>query len=746
MNSTTIDPQATSLARPTADPPILPSVKLATIPDVADVGDTAGEAAVLALIPVSDSFPLWDAMGDYKAKLTKGHEPPARPIDGPLCCQRFAANRWRGLDVNQETVIRYHPCGACDGCQGWERYKRGVRLRFLLPVDHAAPVTVIEFTDLADVDAAAAIRAKVSRAISDTEFDNDKWKASVKIISEDHTGLIVVMPTVFPGGAGMELEERIAKLGGTFDIRLLTADDVFRLIPHTVTVDGENSGRRLTTFGYWPNFGDDDLPVWEFSDGEYETTPASDWPEPLPDGTQPYPKPTPPTLARLTRRSFPREWQAWLNSGDWASRGNIGGMMTDLTNVAQLLQQDTLTEFEYSELRSRRAMLTLLAEMEGYDGPRALVRHSIDYFIGLRPWRVSYAPILQAAGMEHPDVMCFVCGQGVADRKLYGQCDVCQPPPPPPKPPPVIEIPFFVNRKYVYPLGTAGLEVLLSGLTGGLLKARTEGGHKGRLTLVCLGGPFRGLPPDAYHGNCKADGLCMAYGYRNEQHIDWSRRTGIVLLDIDDVADADLDDVRRRFEDFEPTTALWLSASGHGFKVGVATTPTPATIPEGRDAWGAAALAAKELLTGIKYKIDPTHSAVQPAFLAHDPKAIAREPLTRLSWADGDFQRARPKDAAYAIPAWTPIKGQGVGELVKALTWETGSRSSTLFRLGVEAGSRGLDLADCLPDAMRAAEQTGLVADYGRQCIRHFVRGHERGMSTLCIEFGVLAAPAQQGD
>ena len=103
----------------------------------------------------------------------------------------------------------------------------------------------------------------------------------------------------------MELEERIAKLGGTFDIRLLTADDVFRLVPQTVTVDGENSGRRLTTFGYWPNFGDDDLPVWEFSDGEYEATPATDWPDPLPDGTQPYPKPTPPTLARLTRQNVP---------------------------------------------------------------------------------------------------------------------------------------------------------------------------------------------------------------------------------------------------------------------------------------------------------------------------------------------------------------------------------------------------------------------------------------------------------
>ncbi len=671
---------------------------------------------------------------------------PDRPIEGPLRCLRFAANRWRGLDVNRETVIRYHPCGACDGCQAWERYKRGVRLRFLLPVDGDAPVTVITFTDLEDVDAAAAIRAKVSRAITDTDWGDAECKASIKIISEDQTSLIVVLPRTMPGSGGMELEGRIAKLGGTFEVRRMSADDVFRLIPYTVTVDGENIGRRLTTFGDWPNFGDDELPIWEFSDGEIEPTPASDWPAKLPDGTQPYPKPTPPTFARLERSKLPRVAQSWLNAGNWVDRGNVGGMVSDLVNIAQLMQQDNLTEFEYNELRSRRVMLTLLAEMEGYDGPRALIRHTVDYIIGLRPWRVSYAPVLQAAGIEHPDVMCFFCGQGAAVHELYGQCYVCRPPPPPPPPPPVIEIPFFANRKHVHPIGTAGLEVLLSGIRDGLLKERTDGGHKGRLTLVCLGGPFRGLPPDAYHGHCKADGLCMAYGYRNEQHIDWDKRTGIVLLDIDDVADADLDDVRQRFEDFEPTTALWLSASGHGFKVGVSTTPIPASIPEGRDAWGAAALAAADLLTGIAYKIDPTHSAVQPAFLAHDPKAIARDPLTRLTWADGDFQRARPKEAAYVVPAWTPIKGQGIGELVKALTWETGSRSSTLFRLGVEAGSRGLDLADCLPDATRAAEQTGLVADYGRQCIRHFVRGHERGMSTLCIEFGVLAAPAQQGD
>ena len=738
MNFTTIDPQAASLARPTADPPILPSVELATIPDVADV---AAEAAVLALIPAPVGLPLWGALGDHKERSTERHELPSRPIEGPLCCLRFAATRWRGLDVNREIVIRYHACGACDGCQAWERYKRSVRLRFLLPVGIAAPVTVITFTDLDDVDAAAAIRAKVSRAITDNECG-----ASIKIISEDQTRLTVVLPSIRPGSAGEELEARITKLGGTFDIRLMTADDVFLLIPHTVTVEGENQGRRLTTFGDWPNFGDDDEPIWEFSDGEFEATPASDWPAKLPDGTQPYPQSTPPTLARLTRSKFPRVLQSWLNSGDWVSRDNIGGMISDLVNIARLMQQDNLTEFEYNALHGRRVMLTFLAELGGYDGPRALIRHAVDYVIGLRKWRVSYAPILQAAGIEHPDVVCFVCGQGTADPKLYGQCDVCQPPPPPPEPPPVIEIPFFTNRKGVYPLGNGGLAVLLSGLTAGLLKARTDGGHKGRLPLVCLGGPFRGLPPNAYHANC--NGLCTACGYRNEQHIDWDKRTGIVLLDIDNVADADLDDVRRRFEDFEPTTALWLSASGHGFKVGVATTPTPATVPEGRDAWGAAVLAAVELLNGIEYKIDPTHSAVQPAFLAHDPKAIAREPVTRLPWTEGDFRLARPKDAIPVIPAWTPIKGEGIGELVNALTWETGSRSSTLFRLGVEAGSRGLDLTDCLPDAIQTAEQTGLIADYGRQCIRHFVRGHERGADTLCTFFGVHQPepePTQQG-
>ena len=80
MNSTTIAPQAISFARPTADPPILPPVKLATIPDVVDVGDTAGEAAVCG--PDSRSrrtSPYWEQWetnkGKLTAKATKCHRP-----------------------------------------------------------------------------------------------------------------------------------------------------------------------------------------------------------------------------------------------------------------------------------------------------------------------------------------------------------------------------------------------------------------------------------------------------------------------------------------------------------------------------------------------------------------------------------------------------------------------------------------------------------------------------------------------
>ena len=86
MNSTTIDPQATSLARPTADPPILPSVKLATIPDVVDVGDTAGHtaeaAAILSQIPFPSNSPYREYREPIRGNSQTGTECPTAPLKG----------------------------------------------------------------------------------------------------------------------------------------------------------------------------------------------------------------------------------------------------------------------------------------------------------------------------------------------------------------------------------------------------------------------------------------------------------------------------------------------------------------------------------------------------------------------------------------------------------------------------------------------------------------------------------------
>ena len=73
------------------------------------------------------------------------------------------------------------------------------------------------------------------------------------------------------------------------------------------------------------------------------------------------------------------------------------------------------------------------------------------------------------------------------------------------------------------------------------LKARTEavraaadpGPLKLRLPGATLGGIFKPLPPHYNHGKCR--GQCATTGYRNTQHIDWDARTGVVLIDMDDI-------------------------------------------------------------------------------------------------------------------------------------------------------------------------------------------------------------------
>ena len=312
----------------------------------------------------------------------------------------------------------------------------------------------------------------------------------------------------------------------------------------------------------------------------------------------------------------------------------------------------------------------------------------------------------------------------------------------------MITLPVCGNMKIAVPHALINLDNLREGLTGGELRGRTADGAKKRLPVVCLGGAFKRLPPDADHGD-KCGGRCGVFGYRNEQHLDWGKRTGIVLLDVDEVAPVDADAIRARFEPLQPVCALWRSASGAGFKVGVAMEPIPQSPAECRDAWGTAALLAAALLTGIHHRIDPTHSPVQVAILAHDSQALVREPATRLRWQEGDFRRARPKPEPCLTTTdevdSVSIKGGNVEEVAAGLAWEPGNRTTSLFRLGIECGKAGWTLDACLPDAIAIATACGLLAEDGNECIGHFKRGWDRGADTLCTIFGVLAAPAQQG-
>ena len=307
----------------------------------------------------------------------------------------------------------------------------------------------------------------------------------------------------------------------------------------------------------------------------------------------------------------------------------------------------------------------------------------------------------------------------------------------------MIQIPICANSGSANPRGVVMLDVLNSVLRDGYLADRTDAGAKHRLPIACLGGAFRRLPADADHGNCK--GYCGEHGYRNTEHINWDARTGLVLIDIDNVADADIPAVRARFETWDAVTLLWLSAGRHGFKVGVAVDPLPLTPAENRDAWGTAALLSGALLTGIEHRIDATPAACQAAILAHDPAALVRDSvISRLPWSMGDYRRARPNDReehdnpdGYALAL---SKCGDVLEVANALNWATGSRTTSLHRFGYEVGQRGW--AENLDTARMVAERSGLLRDDGEGCLNHYRRGYQRGRDTICTFFPAMGKAA----
>ena len=307
-------------------------------------------------------------------------------------------------------------------------------------------------------------------------------------------------------------------------------------------------------------------------------------------------------------------------------------------------------------------------------------------------------------------------------------------------------IPTFNSTRSITPLGSV-TENQLQWIfhSDPILRQRTEAVRsatdpaqlKLKLPGVCLGGPFTPLPPTANHGpRCR--GRCWPAGYRNTAHIDWTARTGLVLIDIDDTLDPRW--IQFYLKHAAPAVSLaWVSARGRGVKVGVLTSPIP-TANRSRDAWGAAyayiveKLAAARLTEGVDFKIDATPAASQLAILAHDVNPLVRSPETSVAWA--------PTSPGAPRPAWrqtldTIAPAQTVGELVAQLTWSPGSRSNSMHRLGIAAATSGLGFETSRAAAQTVAQTTGLIRDYGDYpALRHFDRGFWWGRESLLDGFG----------
>ena len=219
--------------------------------------------------------------------------------------------------------------------------------------------------------------------------------------------------------------------------------------------------------------------------------------------------------------------------------------------------------------------------------------------------------------------------------------------------------------------------------------AADPGRLKLRLPGVSLGGVFKALPPSANHGpRCR--GRCWPAGYRNTQHIDWRARTGVVLVDVDDITPtASPDAIKFLLKHGAPAVALgWTSVRGKGLKVGVLVSPIPGTADHNRDAWSAAygyvveVLAAAGVTEGVDYKIDATPAAAQLAILAHDSNPLVRSPETAVTWTPAS-SRGTPRPAWQTRPLTPLSPASTIWALVAQLPWSPGSRSNSMHRLGV---------------------------------------------------------------
>ena len=275
--------------------------------------------------------------------------------------------------------------------------------------------------------------------------------------------------------------------------------------------------------------------------------------------------------------------------------------------------------------------------------------------------------------------------------------------------------------------------------TQAVRNAADPGPLKLRLPGVCLGGPFRGLRAGDDHGRTtRQHDRHRCTGYRNGPHADWSARTGLVLIDIDDLPDTAGPDAVKFLltHGAEPVSLAWTSARGRGLKVGVMTTPTPGTPDENRWAWEAARAYVVDFLAGaglqedVDYKIDPTFSVPQLAILAHDTTPLGRVPdsACAVPWTPGEpAPRGLTTGSGAAL-----LQSPDTNALIAQLPWVAGGRSASMHRLGVACALSGVQFEAGRASAAAVAHSSGMVKDYGFYgAVRHYDRGYWWGADQL---------------
>ena len=281
--------------------------------------------------------------------------------------------------------------------------------------------------------------------------------------------------------------------------------------------------------------------------------------------------------------------------------------------------------------------------------------------------------------------------------------------------------------------------------------ARNNPNLKRNVPHTSIGGPFRpcGATPCVNAARHAEQGrptvACTALGYRNTAHIDWDRRTGMVLLDIDDITPDDAGALRQYLRRQPEVGYCHQSISGGGLKVGVYVSPIPMTPTGGKPAWAAAAFRFQPLVQRLGGKLDPTHAAAHASILAHDPRGWAREHAgVAVHWATAPAgTKIVESHGVYYVPPSDPIS-HGLGlppvdrdalahagsllEIVGVYSWGEGQRTGNLYRLGCEAARRGYDWDAVANVARLVAERTGAAAKYGiSECLRHVQSGFRDG-------------------